>query len=195
MTSPWPEDLISCVGEQLMLAVNELKPSACEQVCILVIECLPFFTVRQRSWLETSIKSLTPERICAYVNNFDRFCKLLEGRRVQVMSLTSGNAGTRDEPTSATSSSMGSNRLDALFLSSIEAFRSEGRFGLKELIHSINLDFRDGLSHGLFQDDWAACAEVMNNAYIVYVLFIHVCIHACVIFYLTVKYKMHSIYT
>ncbi len=155
MTSPWPEDLISCVGEQLMLAINELKPSACEQVCILVIECLPFFTARQRNWLETTIKSLTPERICAYVNNFDRFCKLLEGRRAQVMSLTSG----------------GSNRLDALFLSSIESFRAEGRFGLKELIHFINLDFRDGLSHGLFLDDWAACAEVR-----IYSRFLSVCV-------------------
>ncbi len=163
MLSHWPEDLISCVGEQLTLALTELKPSACELVCVLVLEALPGFAQRQRSWIESKAKTLAPERICAYVNNFDRFCRLLEDRRVQVYNATGTNNAKLAVKSVVGSVPNSGSKLDGIFRQLIDSYRAEGRIGLRELIHLVCNDFKEGLSQGLFQDDWVESSSVLET--------------------------------
>lgn len=169
LTSPWPEDLVSCVGEQLNVAVRELKPSACQVVCAQVVEALPLFLSRLHAWLESKPRSqLAPEKLCAYVNNFDRFSRLLDARRETVITaLSKAIGGDMDEDNdddeasshaivSSTTSAViaGISSLDQQFKTTVEAFKGESRFGLNHLTYLVCQDFRNGLKEGLFQPEW-----------------------------------------
>lgn len=175
MTSHWPEDLLSCVGEQLNLAVNELKPSACERVCTLVLDSLTLLVSRQQSWLSANISKLPPERLCAYVNNLDRFAKhlVLRGNEViqelaessshkmRTISMDSGRAATNRKDSSDDLAA--SSRLDDGFKSIVKKLLAESRVGLRELMVLVCSDFKDGLTGGLFKDDWEEYPQVVET--------------------------------
>lgn len=174
MTTHWPEDLLSCVGEQLNLAVNELKPSACERVCTLVLESLKVLTSRQKAWLGAKIKTLPPERLCAYVNNLDRFARHLSERGDEVVARLADSASAKLRTFSVDSVKPMvrkdsseilslSGKLDETFKGAVKTLVAESRVGLKELILLVCNDFKDGLAAGLFVEDWADSPQVMET--------------------------------
>jgi flagellin-like hook-associated protein FlgL len=181
MTSHWPEDLLSCVGEQLNLAVKELKPSACERVCTLVLESLTLLVTRQKAWLAANISKLAPERLCAYVNNLDRFAGHLSERgeavvqqlgdanhrhKLRTISLENAvrqNTGAATLRKDSLDDIAASSRLEDGFRSIGKTLLAESRVGLKELVTLVCSDFKDGLAGGLFVDDWAESAQVAET--------------------------------
>jgi hypothetical protein len=176
------------VGEQLNVAVKELRPSACEVVCRQVIEALPLFLSRMHAWLDSKPRAqLVPEKLCAYVNNFDRFSRVLEARRENVIAaLTKAIGGDMDEDEDETGTSSlavassttsaiiaGISNLDQLFKTTVEAFKAESRYGLNHLTFLVCQDFRNGLKDGLFQPDWFDGPQVndSNKLHTAWVLF------------------------
>ena len=173
MTTHWPEDLVSCVNEQLNLAVNELKPSACEIVCTLVLNSLHLAVSRQKSWLQNKVNTLQPERLCAYVNNLTRFAGLLAERGEMVTNALLDQVTTKQRSHSIDSvrstsrkgmielcmryclyceidssdNLLASNKLEEGFKSVVKLVIAESRVGLKELLVLVSNDFRG--QHGI----------------------------------------------
>lgn len=174
MTSHWPEDLLSCVGEQLNLAANELKPSACEKVCTLVLDSLVLVITRQRAWLGTNIKTMPAERLCAYVNNLDRFANTLADRgdevvarlaesasaKLRTASIDSSKAAVRKDSSDITAAA---NKVDDGFKNICKAMAAESRIGLRELIILVCSDFKDGMAAGLFMEEWMESPQVVET--------------------------------
>eukprot|EP00602_Paraphysomonas_sp_CaronLab_P010362 CAMPEP_0185023544 /NCGR_PEP_ID=MMETSP1103-20130426/6202_1 /TAXON_ID=36769 /ORGANISM="Paraphysomonas bandaiensis, Strain Caron Lab Isolate" /LENGTH=1103 /DNA_ID=CAMNT_0027556179 /DNA_START=252 /DNA_END=3563 /DNA_ORIENTATION=- len=142
----WPGDLMACVGEHLNLAVQELTIYASEKVICLMLDMLPDFIHLQHAWAETVGRTCPPERMCAYVNNMLRFAFLLQERQELIEDDISD-----------------SEKIYDAFNVTIKAFRDEAERGVDILVQLVAADFKEGLSEGLFKEEWVESRQVAET--------------------------------
>lgn len=77
----WPEDVMKCIAEQIMMVHRELEEDTRDTICILIIKLIIEFIAKKEQFCATlNQQSTNAERLCAHINNNRRFIKLLTER-------------------------------------------------------------------------------------------------------------------
>ena len=104
------------------------------------------FIALQSEWADTTGRTAPPERMCAYINNMARFAFLLSDR----LELIEDDIGESEVIYDA-------------FMVTIQAFKNEAEKGVSILVNIVAADFKEGLSGGLFIDDWVESRQVVDT--------------------------------
>ena len=141
LVTPWPQELLALYSEQLTMAANSLQPESRDFLWGLVLDTLPDFVSRQKSWLSKSADkgSLSMERLCAHINNHVGFAKALENRLERLTTNLDDTAMDRIAPQFQTIAGM---------------FTSHADYTLHILIKHVKAEVRGGLYAGMFKPGW-----------------------------------------